>query len=323
VTHVASAQAAPSDGWPTPEPPTDHLSLFNLPEFHALTLKEGQQRLQLDYVADDRLIGSLVGVVTGDEFASGFSAPFGGVDLVRESESLPRIIDLVEDACVRLGDRGLRTVRVHAPPPIYSRAETHVQFALLSHGFAVEATELNQHLDLTGLESIETYVERLGRRGRRDLRLSWSQGLVHREDVESGQRAEAYEILKANREAKGRPMRLSFGYLEGLRTALPGRIRWFSLLTGGRTCAAAVTYLVRPSEWLLVYWGDSGHHLADSPMNLLAFKLVEAALAERIELLDLGISSAYGTLNPGLAQFKEKVGAQSSLRFDFVRRLEP
>ena len=55
-------------------------------------------------------------------------------------------------------------------------------------------------------------------------------------------------------------------------------------------------------------------------MNLLAFELVQRALAEQIELIDLGISSAYGQLNAGLAQFKESVGAQSTLRFEFVRR---
>jgi hypothetical protein len=301
--------------------PADHLSFFNLPAFHELTLAAGQTRLQIDRYDDDRLIGSLVGVVTGDEFACGFSAPFGGIDLVRDTESPPRILGLVEAACADLEGRGIKTIRVHARPPIYSQAEIGMQFALLSRGFRIESFEINQHLDLTGLASADEYAARLGTRGRRDLRYAAGLGLEFREDVEPGQRAEAYEIIRANHEAKGRPLRLSLDYLEKMRAALPGRVRFFSLLAAGRTCASAVTYLIRPGRWLLVYWGDAAHSLAQSPMYLLAYKLVESALSEEIVLLDLGISSVYGELNAGLAQFKEKVGGQSTLRFEFVRRV--
>ena len=297
-----------------------HLSLFNLPAFHELTLHDPQRRLQLDHYSDNRLVGSLVGVVTGDEFESGFSAPFGGIDLVRETESPPRILDLVDDVTARINSLGIETIRIHARPAIYARADVGMEFALLSRGFVVQSTEFNQHLDLTGLASVDGYVERLGWRGRRDLRLASTQGLVFVEANEPPERAEAYEVLRVNRETKGRPLRLSLSYLERLRAELPGRIRVFSLLAGDRACAAAVVYLIRPGRWLLVYWGDAQHHLGQSPMNLLACKMVERALAEGIVLIDLGISSSGGQLNAGLAQFKESVGAQSALRFEFVLR---
>ena len=304
--------------------PTDHLSFFNLPAFHELTLAEGRIRVQIDHYADDRLIGSLVGVVAGDEFVSGFSAPFGGIDLAREIENPAHILDLVAAACSELEGRGIRTIRVDSRPPIYSRAETSMQFALLSNGFRIEAVELNQHLDLTGFDTTDQYVQSLGRRvGQRGLRRASAQGLEFREDSQPNERADAYEVLRANREAKGRPLRLSLDYIENLRTALPGRVRFFSLLAAGQTCASAVMYLIRPGRWYVVYWGDAAHRLAQSPMNLLAFKLVEKAMEEGIALVDLGISSVYGQLNAGLAQFKEHVGAESSLRLEFVRRVRP
>ena len=308
-------------GRPSPETSTAHLCLFNLPQFHDLTLKPGQARLQLDHYAEERLIGSLVGVVTGDEFVSGFSAPFGGVDLVRGSEKLPDIADLVVASCARLRDSGIRTIRVRARPAFYSRAEVSVQFALLNEGFRVEAVEFNQHIDLSGLRTAGEYVERLGPRvGQRGLRRSAAQALEFREDFQPEQRAQAYEILRVNREAKGRPIRLSLEYIEKLRAALPGRVRCFSLTAAGETCAAAVVYLIRPGCWLVVYWGDARHQLPQSPMNLLAYKLVELALAEGVTLIDLGISSVEGVLNAGLAQFKETVGAKSELRLEFVWR---
>jgi hypothetical protein len=304
-----------------PSPPaSDHLCLFNSAAFHELTLTAGQTRLQLDHYDDDRLVGSLVGVVTGDEFTSGFSAPFGGIDLVRETESLPRILDLVRATCQRVEGLGIRTISIHARPPVYSRVDVSLEFALLSSGFAIQSFELNQHLDLAEIRSPDDYVARLGWRGRRDLRRAAAQRLEFIEDLEPSQRAEAYEVLRLNREAKDRLLRLSLDYLERLGELMPGRIRTFSLLAGGTACAAAVVYSIRPGRWLLVYWGDANHHLDQSPMNLLAFKLVERALAEQVELIDLGISSVDGRLNPGLAQFKESVGASSTLRLGLVRR---
>ena len=305
-----------------PSAPYEHLGLFSLPVFHQLTLTEGHERLQLDYYDDGRLVGSLVGVVTGDEFRSGFSSPFGGVDLVRDPETPARINGLVATVCSELERLGLRWIRIDARAPFYSHSESEMQFALLAQGFEIRGVELNHHLDLAGLRDAGDYVARLDWRvGQRALRRASALGLEFREATDLEQRGAAYDVLKSNRLAKGRPMRLSLDYLERLRVALPGRIRFFSLVAKGRACAAAITYLVRPHRWYVVYWGDAGHDLTQSPMNLLAFSLVEAALAEKVAVIDLGISSVRGELNSGLAQFKESVGAEATLRFEFIRRL--
>ncbi len=68
-----------------------------------------------------------------------------------------------------------------------------------------------------------------------------------------------------------------------------------------------------------MYWGDAGHALPRSPMNLLALRLVEIALADGRPTLDLGISSVDGVPDQGLIQFKRSVLARESLRLDLVR----
>ncbi len=63
-----------------------HLTAFNSEAFNALNLAPGQRLRRVDHVSDGRLVGSLVGVVEGDEFRSGHSAPFGGPDFVRDAD---------------------------------------------------------------------------------------------------------------------------------------------------------------------------------------------------------------------------------------------
>ena len=87
----------------------------------------------------------------------------------------------------------------------------------------------------------------------------------------------------------------------------------------GRPCAAALTYRVLPGRELVVYWGDAGHDLPRSPMNVLAHAMVARALDEGVRSLDIGPSSVAGVPDQGLNQFKRSVGARESLRLDLVR----
>ena len=83
-----------------------HLSLFTTEAFNALNLAPGQRLRRLDHVADGRLVGSLVGVVEGDEFHSGHSAPFGGPDFVRDAETARLVGETLAAAVARLEGEG-------------------------------------------------------------------------------------------------------------------------------------------------------------------------------------------------------------------------
>jgi hypothetical protein len=127
-------------------------------------------------------------------------------------------------------------------------------------------------------------------------------------------------VLAANRAAKGRRLALGPDYVRAARDAFPGRVRAFLLRHDGAPCAAALLYRVTPRRELVVYWGDAGHALPRSPMNMLALGLVETVMAEGALSLDLGLSSVAGVPDQGLIQFKRSVGARESLRLDLVRR---
>lgn len=316
----ASADDVPGHDSPS-APAIDHLALFNRPAFHGLNLSAGQEPARFDHFVDDRLVGSLVGVVDDGTFFSGYSAPFGGPDFVRESEAVTNVMGLLRHALEEAAARGLSRMHIKAKPSFYSGSEEAIQFALLNLGFTVEAADLNYDIDLTRMSTGEDYVRSLKPPARRALKHASGEPFEFTRASSEEDWATGHDLLRRNREAKGRRLRLSLEYVLRIRDTFPTRIRLFTLLHDSRSCAAALVYRVRPRHDLVVYWGDAGHDLPRSPMNLLVQRLVEASMDDGVTSLDVGISTDHGVPNQGLIQFKESVLARPRLRLDFVRQL--
>ena len=300
-------------------PPAEHLLLFNADAFHALNLRPGQRARRIDHEADGRLVGSLVGVVDGDAFTSGHSASFGGPDFTRDAETATNVRATLEHAVAELEEEGVRTIRIKARPAFYSGSEVAVQFALLNLGFRVESCELSFHIDLAGMAGADDYAASLRSPARRALRHTVGESFALVEARDDAAWVRGYAVLAANRAAKGRSLALGLDYVLRAREAFPGRVRLHVLEHAGEPCAAALTYRVAPGRELVVYWGDAGHDLPRSPMNVLALQMVERSLTEGALSLDIGTSSVAGVPDQGLIQFKRSVGARESLRLDLVR----
>lgn len=301
-------------------PAAHHLALFSADAFHALNLRPDQAVRRIDQRVDGRLVGSLVGVRDGGEFCSGYSAPWGGPDLVRDGEGPGAVADLLATAVAALDREGVDLIRVRARPAFYSPAQPAVQAALLTLGFQVEGCELNHHVDLARFATPDDYVAALRSPARRALRHALGEPFTFAAAADARGWAAGYAVLAGNRAAKGRRLSLSLDYILAARDAFPGRIRMYLLAHRDTPCAAALVYRVLPGRDLVVAWGDSGHDLRRSPMNLLAYRVVALAMAEGLRSLDLGISSVAGVPDRGLCRFKRSILAEESLRLDLVRR---
>lgn len=294
--------------------------LFNDPRFHALNLSGSQRLRRIDHTDEGTPVGSLSGMIEGSRFVSGFSAPFGGPDFSREDHTLPRVAGLLDRATAELRAEGVEEIRIRCRPAFYSAAEPVVHFTLLRLGFAIERADINQHVDLTALPSMADYRLRLKKKRARSLEHDLGGGLSFREAHALEDRARCHAVLEANRATHG-ATGLPLAYLERLRDTFPGAVRMYALDQDGETCAAALVYRVLPGRDLLVSWGDAGHDLPRSPMNLLAYRLVEESLASGARTLDLGPSTAPdGSPNAGLFHFKRSVLGGADNRFTFVWR---
>jgi hypothetical protein len=292
--------------------------LFCDPRFHDLNgIPEGERRRH-----ERPGVGALDGVLRDGAFESGFHAPFGGPDLDAADPTLPDVQALLEEAVGALDDAG--TLRIKARPSCYGPAEAVVQYLLLNMGFAVEHCDVNQHLELAPFATIEDYAGSLKKKRAHALRQDLRGPLELREVHDDAGLAACHAVMAANRAAHGRPPGLPLDYLGRARAAFPGRIHAYLMSDGEQPVAAALVYDVLPDVDLLVAWGDHGHELPRSPMNLLAYRLVERSIARGARILDLGPSSEKdGTPNPGLVHFKRSLGAVAGTRLVLVRSPRP
>lgn len=321
--HGALTSGAPSA---VAERDPEWVSLFNSARYHGLNLTDDQRAVRLACEHDGRELGSLSGVISGTRFVNGHSAPFGGLDLARDRETPANVEAIVVHALAELEELGVDEAEIRMRPTCYSASEPLVLFTLLNHGFEVARTELNQHIDLEGLAGVDDYLATLRSPARRALKHLADAGFELREAETESDWDRAYAILAANRAAKGRELSLSRAYVAGARAALGTRVRMFELHTPTGPCAAALIYRVVPGRELVVAWGDSGHDFERSPMNMVALRVVERALAEGVRSLDLGISNepdpvAPLGVNAGLVQFKQSVGARIEPRLRLTRRI--
>jgi hypothetical protein len=295
--------------------------LFCDSRFHDLNDVPAAARWRYEHRRDGRLVGVLDGVVTDGVLLCGHSAPFGGPDLVRADPTVEDLLGLVDDALDELRAAGVHTVRIRARPSVYSAAEPLLEYVLLHRGFTVDHCDLNQHIDLAPLHAGGDPLSLLKRK-RSYVRAALTGSYELVEVTGGDDLTTLHHVLDTNRASHGRPPGLPRDYLERVRAAFPERVWLLLLRVDGQAVASAVVYRVLDDVDLLVAWGDAGHSLERSPMDLLAHLLVVRSVRAGVRLFDLGPSSEKdGTPNTGLVAFKRSAGATPGTRKVLVASL--
>ncbi len=303
---------------PAPAPLLGGGLLFTDPRFHDLNGVPADRRWRHEHRSGGRLVGVVDGVLEDGVLLSGYSAPFGGPDLVRADPAVDDVLGLVAGTLERARADGVRELRIRARPPVYSAAEPVLEYAMLHLGLRVEHCDLNQHLDLAaGGDPLAGMRERKRRYVR--AALTRPHDLVEVDDGEG--LAACHAVVAANRAAHGRPAPLSRDYLARARRAFPGRVDLLLLRVEDRPAAAAVVYRVLDDVDQVVSWADVPDAGPRSPMELLAHLLAVRSRERGARLLDLGPSTEKdGTPNAGLVAFKRSIGAVPGTRKVFVWR---
>jgi hypothetical protein len=314
TTHRSAFEAARA----APEP---FVCLFNTEAYHRANLKAGQRFVRLDHFEDGRLVGALAGVLDGETHDCGWHAPFGGLDIAEDGELAGNVVAAVCGVLAEAREVGARRVRIRCRPDYAGPLEPVIQFALLSQGFTVESAELSLGVALEAGGSADDYLARLSRKRRRELRQGLKRDLVWSRAESDEEWAEAWAVFVANKARLGVEMRFSLEQMRGLDRLFPGRIRVGLLREGARTVAAAAVYRILPEVDYLAVWGQTDHGLAESPMTIVAFHIVEDALREGARVIDFGLASSGQVPDDGLIQFKRKIGCAPGLRLDLVKHL--
>jgi hypothetical protein len=282
--------------------------MFNTDAFYALRDQPVYHEVLRDQSGD--VLGDLT--YHASERVSGWSAPFGGPDWCREYWK-PEQVHAAIDRILAV------PLRVRMKPESFGECEALALQAMLQHGFSVEYVELNYAIRLPSV--IDDYEATLSRQARAaiDRGEELDLQIVHAGESEYLWER-GYEVLRANREAKGRALSLTLDYVRAIRDAFPGLVRMLLAYQnremGPHVVAAALLYRVAAGRDVVQFWGDDpAAGLASSPMNLLVREVVQHAICSGAKVLDLGISTEGGVPNGGLCRFKRSVGAVAEPRY--------
>lgn len=295
------------------------LLLFNHPHYSALNIAAGEHYWRHEVVRAGRSVGALAGVVQGERFISGFSAPFGGIEISRERESPVVIHGAIDEITARLAHTGCRRWVIRAKPMAYSHNEAAIHHAMNRAGWRPSRTDLSFYVDLRLFTRSGTYVDALRSDARRHLRRALALDMRLRLAGSAAAEREAYNLLADNRRAAGRVLKLPFEYLAQLSEHFPGRLRYYLLSEPNETLAVALVYRVEQRCHLVVYWGHRPGSESKAPMNALAYLLIDRLTKEGAAVLDLGTASEDGVPIEGLGAFKRSVLGEPTLRIDYER----
>ena len=257
--------------------------------------------------------GADIGIALGKRggcLCSPFSAPFGGFTPSRADVSLEHI----ESAVAGLSEFARRqklSVKLALPPSLYAPSLVPKIFsALFRGGYRLDFSDLNYAFDLRG--SAE-YGELLQRNARKNLNAAEKLPFrLERTETPEGRRT-AYDIIAANRAAKGYPLRMTHAQVEETIKIIPAD--FFVLYLENEAVASAVVFRVQAKVAQVIYWGDLPGHSSARPVNFLASRLFDFYRREHFDYLDVGPSSENGIPNYGLCRFKESIGCRVSEKY--------
>jgi hypothetical protein len=297
--------------------PCDWCSIFNTLEFFKLHRSEKAFYFQL-CMGDP---AAAVGVAHFSETEPGhFRSPrrgtFGGFEFNRgiRMEMLEKFVESVEKTVL---SNGAVSIEILEPPNAFDQAKSALLANVLHrHGYTCSTPDLAFLLEVNGEDSIWQKMkpsrrQRINRCRREGMRAA---------ELGTEDYRRAYEVIVANREAKGFPVTMSFESIEQMMQVFPGRLRFFGVFQDSAMIAASICVNVSPAVLYVFYWGDLPGYERFSPVTLLAEWIYDHARRNGFQHIDFGTSTKDGVPIYGLMNFKKEIGCFPSLKPAYTKK---
>lgn len=285
-------------------------TVFDEPAFAALNAGRADRVVHLVLGEPDVRLGLVAGVRDG-RLRAPFSAPWS---LPLLGKARPRVGDFqraAEDLASGVERLGVSGADLVLPAP-HVAPDTVAKWsaALALAAFRPRAPDLSFHL------ALQTGDEALDPKARQKLAAARKHRTRFSQAADDDRCAVAYEVIRANRDARGYPLHLTLADLLGMRSLVP--VDFFVLEGDAGPAAAAACYRLSSELAYIVYWGDSPTSTVPHAMNLLAAELAAHYAASGCTILDTATASIAGDPQHGLADFKQSIGGVASLRARFT-----
>ena len=285
----------------------NNLNANKVESVHYLAFKDSRYRL-----------GFIAGR-TQQMLLSPFSAPFGGFTPIYEDIKIQAIEEAVDLTIAWAKEKGINKLKLTLPPPIYFESYlAKMVNVLYRKNFTVATLELNFHFNLTKLTS--EYPNAIWRNARKNLAIALASNLFFSQCVTVQEKQTAYSVIKQNRTARGKPLRMQWEQVLATTEVVP--VDFFIVKTGeGQAAAAAIVFTVAPQIAQVIYWGDIADFQQLKIMNFLSFKIFEYYKERNFNVIDIGYSTEDSVPNYGLCEFKESLGCDVQPKQTFVKEL--
>jgi hypothetical protein len=264
---------------------------------------------------DNQKIEARFSVILKDNHAySPLQATFGGIEFSEEiSEE-----NLHEFLLESISKIYSKSIKINLYPEVYvSNIQIQkLENCLLKSGFEIEVTEQNYEIPITEKTFYETIRSV---RAKQLLRKSIKKGFQFREILEPNF-PEIHAFIAHSRERKNRPMTMNVEQLEAHFKKFSKNFQLFSVTDSERIIALAVTIKINEEIVYTFYLADDENYLKDSPTIFLLSGIYEYFKEQNYKILDLGIATAKGILNEGLANFKRNLGGNLSLKKTYIKQ---
>jgi hypothetical protein len=297
--------------------PAENNHLFNEAGYFRLHATSANDiYAQLVRISDSK-VHATIAFYEGEDrvFTSPKRGTFGGLGL-----NQPLDLQIVERFLTTivgfLKSLGAGAIHLKCPPLSHDLAlSSVVSNILLRHGATLCGHELNYDMRMDS----RPFTERIDYSNVKRIRKCLRMGFVA-EKISASNYANAYHVIRENRERHGYPISMTAMQLEAMVAAFPGRVHFFAVYPDpqkSRIVAAGVCLALSPAILYVFYWGDAPDMGAYSPIALLASCIYEFCQREGFALLDVGTSTVLGEPNHGLVNFKRNLGFSESLKLSF------
>lgn len=280
---------------------------------------QGGERLLTFYWqnSDSQAIEARLSIIIQNTMAySPLRATFGGVEFSEEI-SAEDLFQFLEESTLHIE---VGTLKINSYPERYL-PPTQIQKlenCLFKLGFEIGVIEQNYEIAITQKSFYETVTTT---RAKQLLKKSIQKGFSFQEILEPNF-SEIHAFIARSRERKNRPMTINLEQFENHFTLFPKNFQVFSVMDSDRVIAAGITIKISNEIIYTFYLADDEAYLKDSPTIFLLSGIYEYFQQQNYSILDLGIATAKGILNEGLANFKYSLGGLLSLKKTYIKSLK-
>lgn len=297
----------------------DRRVFFNEPRFCELNKYKVNDVYYLIIKKDQSpRFGVILGKV-GEEGQCPFSAPYSYPVEIKPGQGVSNYDEALETLENFCNEENIKSLKITFPPLFYDENQLSAWIsALYRGGYQINSMDINYALDLKKLNQ-DNYEQLIGLKARKHLRKAFKTGISVSVCETETEFAEAYEIVKLNHDAKGRPTRMTFEQL--LDTVALTDYKAFIAKLNEKSIASMIYYRINKKVIQCIYSGLLPGYENSGAMNYLSWYAIKYFGDAGYDTIDRATATEDSVPNYGLCDFKESIGCTRSLKYTFSKEL--